>query len=101
MKSIDRTNNDDAAVEHAVKSETLDYKNALIKVAGTPEGRLVLRKLFDDTQIFKDTFRKDASSVYADGKKSIGYPIFNIIKDADPVMLLPLISDKWISVQAK
>lgn len=101
MRGRDDENAQAEAQKVISTAQSIEYKQALMRLVATPDGKIVIKKLLEDCQIWKDTFEKSASSVYSDGKKSIGYPIFNLIREEDAVMLLPLMSNKFNLVSGK
>lgn len=81
-------------------SEQPVYIDAVIKLTQTDEGRVFLKRLFEDCGLFSNTFQTSSASFYHEGRRSVALNIFNIIKDKDALLLMPIISERIKSVKS-
>ena len=75
------------------KKRRTDYINDVRNVLATPSGRRVIRKILEDTQLFRQTFAGEQThmTAFASGARNVGLTLFNDLSEASPDTLLKIL----------
>lgn len=68
----------------ALRRKELDFARDVRLVAGSPEGRRLLRRLLEDADIFNPSWTPGEPGAYQAGKKAQGLSLWRILRKALP-----------------